>query len=168
MSIGLFMDISNKYTSVLGEVIKKRFKGIDIGFREIRGYNSSSAIDWKYKGIECKANFYSDRGKLFFYMELEVPKREGLVERIGEESISNRKIDKVSRFLTRPHREIFEGKQSSLSNPNRICYKVHCRIKQNLANLDPDKNPEIVDLLIADIWGYLMREPIGFSTGMID
>ena len=154
------MDIPEQYTSLLGQAIQKRFSGFDIGFREISGYQSPKAIDWKYKGVECKANFYAEEGKLFFVMELEFPEISGLVDKIKAEGACGKNIESKSKFLTKPKREVH-------MQDRKTHYSARCRLKQNMANLNPQKHPDLAEDLIKDIWGYIMKTSIGLATGII-
>ena len=167
-----------KYESILKECIRDRFKNVSsVEVREIKeGYNSDTAIDWTYLGVENKSNFYLNGNKnLNIFFELEFLREEGLRERIAQSSKTGGEIDKASRFLARPHREYMDGRKKQLEknspfqeyvgDPKKIkvdskkdYYFVCCRIKRIPAN--PRK-------LIDTIWGYLMSIPVGVTIGAL-
>ena len=158
-----FMNIPKQYHEKLKTELGKKFSGFDIVLRETHSkLTERKVIDFVYKGVECLLGFYDSGGKLFFTMELESPKKEGLAKRIQEESPSAKKIEEVSKYLSRPHREVTMDSEKA-----KTYYSVHCTAKQNLCNLNPQKNPKDADCLIGDIWNYLMRTPIGLATGIL-
>ena len=160
------MDIPENYSVLFGEDIKKRFVGINIKFSDIYNiHKNEKTIDWTYKGVECKANFYEKEGKLFFFLELDFIQKEGLVKKILEESVSGKFIEKYSRYLTRPKNEIYENQE--IEGHLRTIYRVNCRIKKNLKNLNPEKYPELINPLLNDIWSCLIKKPLGIASGII-
>jgi hypothetical protein len=154
------MGIPEQYTSILGEALQKRFASIDISFVEIKGNKSDKSFDWKYKGVDCRGEFYSEEGKLYFCMDLDFPEVSGLVNKLKEDGISRKKIEETSKFLTKPKIEVH-------IKDRKTHYSANCRLKQNIVNLNPQKNPDLTKELIKDIWGYIMKTPIGIATGII-
>lgn len=176
-----------EYTSLLKEYIDKRFSNVRIHLRGIKdGYKSNTAIDWRYLGVENKANFYLNGEKrLNFFFELEFLKDPGLRDIIRKNSRSGSEIDK-SKILSRPRREYIDGDTKQLENlfadeENRKIKLESSSFREYIESLIKDgkitpdrdyyfiscrikkipKNPK--DLFNA-IWGYLIVGPLGSVT----
>jgi hypothetical protein len=162
------MNITEQYRNRLKTFVEKKFFGFDFGIREIypRGFTfPGHAIDFVYKGVDCLFGFYNKDGKLVFRMEMESPRKEGLADKISQQSPSGNSIDESSKYLSRPSREaVLVGDSLNIRN---FQYAIECKMKPNLPNLDSQQNPEITDIIIKEIWNYIIKTPLGLSTGLI-
>ncbi len=161
------MDVPEQYRRRLKAFVEKKFYGFDFAIREFypRGFSfPEPTIDFVFRGVECLFGFYDENGKLVFRMEMESPKREGLADKITQQSPTGALIDESSKYLSRPARESRIVGDSPVKN---FQYIVECRMKPNLVNLDSQKDSELTNIIVNEVWNYLIKIPLGLSTGMI-
>lgn len=147
------MDCNAELTMILGQQIKERFEKVsNIGGINIYLVQDSEGIHWKYKGVECHAQFYENRNNPYnLFYNIKFPRREGLFQKV-EASVSGYEIGK-SKYFGRPRREFFEDNDIQ-------SYTLLCSIKRK------PKNKKEQDDMLGFIWGKLIGPILGKATGI--